>query len=187
LPDYTNVAALRGYIDGRFAPDERSTVMALPKGAGSRMRAADTLPAHPQPIVHVLVPSGVGDAPAAQPLIRSWAYSWENMHDGLAGVAIDLPALDLPATHDGVIPLDIRIKDPIWPARDMIDVSVSVKPGQARTLWLDLRDRILTADSLWITIASAAPGFNAASLDGGEVRLVFKDRKEAITEHVADR
>jgi hypothetical protein len=190
-PDYTNVAALRDYIAGRFAPDERSMVMALPKGAGSRKRAAGSLPAHPQPIVHVLVPSGVGDAPAAQPLIRSWAYSWENMHDGLDGIAIDLPALDLPATHDGpdgkVIPLDIRIKDPIWPARDMIDVSVSVKPGQKRTLWLDLRDRILTADSLWIAIASAAPGFNAASLDGAEVRLVFKDRREALKEHVADR
>ena len=191
LPDYTNVAALRDYIDGRFAPDERSTVMALPKGAGSRSRDAASLPATPQPIVHVLVPSGVGDAPAAQPLIRSWAYSWENMHDGLDGVAIDIPALDLPATHDGpdgkVIPLNIRIKDPIWPARDMIDVSVAVKPGQKRTLWLDLRDRILTADSLWLSIASAAPGFNASSLDGAEVRLVFKDRKQALQQHITDR
>ena len=187
LPDYTNIAALRDYIDGRFAPDERSVVMALPKGAGSRKRSADTLPAQPRPIVHVLVPSGVGDAPAAQPLIRSWAYSWENMHDGLDGVALDLPALDLPPTHDGLIPLNIRIKDPIWPARDMIDISVSVRPGQKRTLWLDLRDRILTADSLWISIASAAPGFTAASLDGAEVRLVFKDRREALKEHVADR
>lgn len=187
LPDYTNIASLRDYIDGRFAPDERSTVMALPKGAGSRKRAADSLPAKPMPIVHVLIPSGVGDAPAAQPLIRSWAHSWENMYDGLDGVAIDIPALDLPATHDGLIPLNIRIKDPIWPARDMIDVSVSVKPGEARTLWLDLRDRILTADSLWISVASAAPGFNAASLDGAEVRLVFKERKEAIKQHVADR
>ncbi len=187
LPDYLNITSLRDYIDGRYPQAERSTVMALPKGAGSRRRDADSLPAAPLPIVHVLIPSGVGDAPAAQPLIRSWAHSWENMHDGLDGVAIDIPALDLPATHDGLIPLNIRIKDPIWPARDMIDVSVSVKPGEKRTLWLDLRDRILTADSLWISIASAAPGFNAASLDGGEVRLVFKDRQQAITEHVADR
>ncbi len=187
LPDYTNITSLRDYIEGRFAPDERSTVMALPKGAGSRKRGADSLPAKPMPIVHVLVPSGVGDAPAAQPLIRSWAHSWENMYDGLDGVAIDIPAMDLPATHDGLIPLNIRIKDPIWPARDMIDVSVSVKPGEARTLWLDLRDRILTADSLWISVASAAPGFNAASLDGAEVRLVFKPRKEATKQHVADR
>lgn len=187
LPDYTNITSLRAYIDGRYPQAERSTVMALPKGAGARKRDADTLPAEPLPIVHVLIPSGVGDAPAAQPLIRSWAYSWENMYDGLDGVAIDIPALDLPATHDGLIPLNIRIKDPIWPARDMIDVSVSVKPGEKRTLWLDLRDRILTADSLWISIASAAPGFNATSLDGAEVRLVFKDREQAKQEHIADR
>ena len=187
LPDYTNLDALRHYINGRYPQAERSTVMALPKGAGSRRRGADTLPAQPRPVVHVLVPSGVGDAPANQPLIRSWAHSWENMHDGLDGVAIDLPALDLPATHDGVIPLNIRIKDPIWPARDMIDVSVSVQPGQKRTLWLDLRDRILTADSLWLSIASAAPGFDAAALDGAEIRMVFKPRREALAEHVADR
>ena len=187
LPDYTNVQGLRDYIDGRFLEPRRSTVMALPKGAGSRNRDAQSLPAAPAPLVHILVPSGVGDAPAAQPLIRSWAYSWENMHDGLDGVAIDLPALDLPATQDGLIPLNIRIKDPIWPARDMIDVSVSVRPNQKRTLWLDTRDRILTADSLWISVASAAPGFNAAALDGAQIRLVFKDRAEARKEHIADR
>ena len=187
LPDYTNVQGLRDYIDGRFLEPRRSTVMALPKGAGSRNRDAQSLPAAPAPLVHILVPSGVGDAPAAQPLIRSWAYSWENMHDGLDGVAIDLPALDLPATQNGLIPLNIRIKDPIWPARDMIDVSVSVRPNQKRTLWLDTRDRILTADSLWISVASAAPGFNAAALDGAQIRLVFKDRAEARKEHIADR
>lgn len=187
LPDYENLATLRDYINGRFPAAERSMVMALPGRAGSRTRDAHSLPSDPAPIVHVLVPSGVSDAPAAQPLIRSWAHSWENMHDGLDGVAIDIPALDLPPTHDGVIPLNIRVKDPIWPARDMIDVSVSVRPGTARTVWLDLRDRILTPDSLWISIASAAPGFHAASLDGGEVRLVFKSRQEALKEHVADR
>ena len=187
LPDYLNITTLREYIDGRYPVAERSTVMALPKGAGSRRRNAETLPANPLPIVHVLVPSGVGDAPAAQPLIRSWAHSWENMYDGLDGVAIDLPALNLPAVRDGLIPLNIRIKDPIWPARDMIDVSVSVKPNEKRTLWLDLRDRILTADSLWISIASGAPGFNAASLDGAEIRMVYKARAEAKKEHVADR
>jgi hypothetical protein len=79
------------------------------------------------------------------------------------------------------------VKDPIWPQRDMIDVQVSVRPGEARTLWLDLRDRILTGDSLYLTVASAAPDFGATSLDGMGVRLVFKDRAEAIKEHVADR
>ncbi|ASR42535.1 hypothetical protein BEN78_03155 [Xanthomonas citri pv. mangiferaeindicae] len=189
--DYTNLAELRGYIEGRFAPEERSTVIALPGRAAYRKRAPASADAPRQPVVHVLIPSGIGDAPAAQPLIRSWAHSWENMYDGLDGIAIDLPALDLPATHtvDGTaaIPLNIRIKDPIWPARDMIDVSVSVRPGQARTLFLDMRDRILTDDSLWISIASAAPGFDGAALDGAQIRMVYKPRAEALVEHVADR
>lgn len=189
--DYTNLADLRSYIEGRFAPEERSMALALPGRAAFRTRATPTAPGTTQPIVHVLIPSGIGDAPAAQPLIRSWAHSWENMYDGLDGIAIDIPALDLPATHsvDGAaaIPLNIRIKDPIWPARDMIDVSVSVTPGEKRTLWLDMRDRILTQDSLWISIASAAPGFDATALDGAEVRMVYKPREDAIAEHVADR
>lgn len=190
-PDYTDLDRLERYIAGRFAPAKRSTVIALPARAASRPRGPASLPAHPLPIVQVLVPASLGAAPAAQPLTRSWAYGWENMHDGLDGIAIDLPALDLPASDDGpdgkVIPLDIRVKDPLWPARDMIDVAVSVKPGQPRTLWLDLRDRILGDDSLWISIASAAPGFNAKSLDGARIRLVFKDRRQALKEHVADR
>ena len=88
---------------------------------------------------------------------------------------------------DGLIPLNIRVKDPIWPQRDLIDVSVSVRPGEARTLWLDTRDRILTDDSLYLTIASAAPDFGPADLKGMNIRLVFKDREAAKAEHVADR
>jgi hypothetical protein len=87
----------------------------------------------------------------------------------------------------GPIPLNIRVHDPLWPGRDMIDVSVSVRPGEARTLWLDLRDRILPEGSLGLTIASAAPDFNADSLNGAKLRLVFKERAAALPEHVADR
>ncbi len=188
-PDYANLAPLRDYIAGRYPEGERDTVVALPAKAPARKRG-DAPPsasgAH-MPVVHVLVPSTLGDPPPDQPLMRSWAYGWENMYDGLDGIAIDLPALDLPAVQDGLIPLNIRVKDPVWPARDMIDVSVSVAPKQARTLWLDLRDRILGDDSLMLSIASAAPGFDRAALDGARIRLVFKPRAEAKIEHVADR
>jgi hypothetical protein len=139
------------------------------------------------PIVHVLIPSNFGDAPPGRPLARAWNYGWENSHDGLDGVALDLPAIHAKPDARGLIALDIRVKDPIWPERDMIDVQVAVKPGEARTLWLDLRDRLLTGDSLYLTIASSAPDFGAASLDGMGVRLVFKDRAEARKEHVTDR
>jgi len=70
----------------------------------------------------------------------------------------------------------------------MIDVSFSVRAGERHTLWLDLRDRILpNGKPLYLTIASASPEFSAASLEGAELRLVFKPWKDAAAEHVADR
>lgn len=38
-----------------------------------------------------------------------------------------------------------------------------------------------------LSIAAAAPGFDANALDGTQLQLVFKPRNEAIKEHVADR
>jgi hypothetical protein len=196
-PAFAALSGLNSYIAGRYPVDERTIVVALPAGAGAGRAAAGagnaaatTAAQHEEgaaPIVHVLIPSGFGEALPGKPLARSWNYGWENVHDGLDGIALDIPALKATPGKDGLIPLNIRVKDPIWPGRDMIDVSVSVKPGQKRTLWLDLRDRILTEDSLFLSIASAAPDFGAASLDGMNVRLVFKDRADALREHIADR
>lgn len=196
-PAFAALSTLNAYIAGRYAPDERTTVVALPAGAsagraaaGAGNAAATTEAKHVEgaaPIVHVLIPSGFGEAFPGKPSARSWNYGWENVHDGLDGIALDIPALKATPGADGLIPLNIRVKDPIWPGRDMIDVSVSVRPGQKRTLWLDLRDRILTDDSLFLTIASAATDFGAQSLDGMKVRLVFKDRAAALPEHIADR
>ena len=194
-PDFAALDSLEAYIAGRYPADERSTVVALPPGAdhaapgaasaaaaGTAVRSAAS-----EPIVHILIPSDFSPAEPDKPLARAWNYTWANVHDGLDGIALDLPALHCRPNKDGLIPLDIRVKDPIWPDRDMIDVQVSVKPGEARTLWLDLRDRILTNDSFYLTIASASPDFDARSVDGMHVRLVFKDRAAALKEHIADR
>ena len=187
VADYLNLADLNSYIAGRHPAGERATVVALPEGAPSRKRPASDAAPKGLPIVHVLIPSNFGDAPANLPLARAWAYGWENTRDGLDGIAIDIPALTFGASDGELVPLNIQIKDPIWPGRNMIDVSVSVKPGEARTVWLDLRDRILTADSLYLSIASASAAFDTLALDGAKIRLVFKDRDAAKTEHVADR
>jgi hypothetical protein len=194
-PARPQLADLARFIDGRYPPEERTTVLAVPSSGGKAAAGAGdaastrkrTEQGHAAPIVHILIPSGFGDALPAEPLARAWNYGWENAHDGLDGVAIDIPALDVTPNADRLIPLDIRIKDPIWPERDMIDVQVSVRPHEARTLWLDLRDRILTADPLYLSIASAAPDFGAKAIDGMAIRLVFKDRDAAKVEHVADR
>ena len=184
-PDSPDLDELNAYVSGRFPPEERSTVVALPEGAPQRPRLADTKGR--LPIVHIMIPFEFGASPAAQPLYRSWGYGWENMADALDGVAIDLPPLKVKATHEGVFPLNIQVKDPIWPGRNMMDVSVSVKPGEARTIWLDTRDRILPNRSLYLTIAGAGADFNAAMLDGMKIRLVFKDRNDGLAEHIADR
>lgn len=184
-PDYLNLVDLNAYIAGRHPAGERATVVAIPEGAPNRPRPATDLTAKGLPIVHVLIPSGFGDAPAAKPLARNWAYGWENARDGLDGIAIDIPAL--PGAAGAIIPLNIQVKDPIWPGRNMIDVSVSVKAGEARTVWLDLRDRILTADSLYLTLAADSADFGPKALDGAKIRLVLKDRDKAKAEHIQDR
>jgi hypothetical protein len=184
-PDYLNLTDLNAYIAGRHPAGERATVVAVPDAAPTRTRPASDLTAPGLPIVHMLIPSGFGDAPAGKPLARNWAYGWENARDGLDGVAIDIPAL--PGAAGATIPLNIQIKDPIWPGRNMIDVSVSVKAGEARTVWLDLRDRILATESLYLTIAADSEAFGPKALDGAKIRLVFKDRDLAKAEHVADR
>ncbi|MDO6413355.1 LamG-like jellyroll fold domain-containing protein [Sphingomonas sp. BIUV-7] len=194
-PDLAVLTDLNAFIASRYAPDERSTLLAMPiggaraaVGAGDAAAAgAAVRPKGLAPIVHILIPAGFGEAPPGRPFARAWAYGWQNIHDGLDGIAIDIPALKLKPRPDGLIPLNIKVKDPIWPGRDMIDLSVSVRPNEKRTLWLDLRDRILSNDSLYLTMASAAPDFDAQALDGAAIRLVFKDRAAALEEHVADR
>ncbi len=181
--DSPDLTELTRFIAGRFPPEERTTVVALPDGAPQRKATPDAGPR--RPIVHVLIPYELGASPADEPLYRSFNYGWENIADALDGVAIDLPALK--SAGGNPIALNVQVKDPIWPMRNLIDVSVSVPPGEKRTLWLDTRDRILPNRSLYLTIAAGDPAFDAAALDGAKIRLVFKDRAAGLPEHIADR
>ncbi|HWD26610.1 MAG TPA: hypothetical protein VG387_05570 [Rhizomicrobium sp.] len=183
---YPTLDDLRTYIHGRFMADERQTVVALPDGAPTASaRAAQTAPS--LPLVHILIPADLRTPRPGLPQSH-YGYGWANMDAGLDGIEIVLPPLKAAATHGGLLPLNIQVKDPIWPARDLMDVSVSVKPGEARAIFLDSRDRLLPNDtSLYLTIAAAGGGFDAASLDGAKVRLVFKPRAAALPEHIADR
>ncbi|HXC53939.1 MAG TPA: LamG-like jellyroll fold domain-containing protein [Rhizomicrobium sp.] len=184
--DYPTLDSLIAFVKGRFVADERATVVALPDGApAAAPRAAETAPS--LPIVHVLIPADLR-TPRAGLAQSHYGYGWQLIDGGLDGIAIDLPALNVKPTHGALLPLNIQVKDPIWPARNLMDISVSVKPGEARTLWLDTRDRLLPPDtSLYLTIAAAGGGFSAASLDGTRIRLIFKPRDKALPEHVADR
>lgn len=188
---------LTGYIQGRFPAGEQTVMIAAPGGAAgdprsavgrnarSRMApAAAGVPA--APVLQVLIPADFRAVQADEG--HGGTYGWENMHAGLDGIALDLPALHLKPAHGGIIPMNIRIADPIWPMRAMLDISFSVKPDQPYTLWLDTRDRLLpNGKSLWLSIASASPEFTSAALEGARLRLVFKPWDAALPEHIADR
>ena len=173
--DAPSLAPLTQFIADRYPTDERATLVAVPavtKTAPPKVsREKPAVIAPRLPLVHVLVPN-----------------SWDKLPDGLDGIAIDLPGLNVQPTHGASIPLNVRVKDPLWPLRDMLDFSFTVKPGEARTLWLDLRDRMLPPGrALYLTIAGAGADFGATSLEGATLRLVFKPREAARAEHEADR
>jgi hypothetical protein len=188
--DNPSIQPLRAFIAGRFAPDERTTIVAEPGGptrpGRQRRNLQSTAAAQTSlPIVHVIIPADFREVQGAG---HGGSYGWENMHAGLDGIAIDLPALNIKPTHGDVIPMNIEVKDPLWPMRDMLDFNFSVKPGEPHTLWLDTRDRILpNLKSLYLTIASASSEFGSDSLEGAQVRLVFKRYEDALPEHTSDR
>jgi hypothetical protein len=170
-----SLSTIVGFIRGRYAADERSMLLAEPVGGNVPPSTAPALSIETSPdnvpLVHILIPD-----------------TWDSIDGGLDGIAIDLPALSLRATHGDVVPMNIQVKDPLWLMRDMMDFTFSVRPGQARTLWLDLRDRILPANAgFLIDIAAAGSDFNASMLEGAQVRLIFKSREAARPEHELDR
>ena len=173
-PSAKSLQPLLAFINGRYPPDERSTLVASPTNA--KQPAAPAASAS-LPLLHVLIPCDSGKAP-----------SFDSIDGGLDGIALDLPALTCTPTHGQLIALNIQVKDPLWPLRDMLDFTFSVKPGEAKTLWLDLRDRLLpSGKALYLTIASASPDFSTASLAGAELRLIFKPKEAARAEHEIDR
>ena len=176
--------SLLKFIDGRYLPDERTAMVAIP--ATSKQKPVTKAAEKSLPLVHVLIPF---DSQILFPSDKiDSLYDWKRIDGGLDGIAIDLPAMKVKPTAQGLISLNIQIKDPIWPMRNMLDFSFSIKPGEARILWLDTRDRILArGKSLYVTLASASPDFGPQSLMGAQIRLIFKPWKEAYREHVQDR
>ncbi|MEK6336219.1 MAG: LamG-like jellyroll fold domain-containing protein [Acidobacteriota bacterium] len=170
-----SIEPIEKFIAGRYLEDERATILGLADNqARSAPQTPNTGPAPTTslPLVHVIVP----------------ALAWQEISDGLDGIAVDLPALKVKPVGGAYIPLNIQVKDPLWPQRNLLDFSFSVKPGEPRTLWLDTRDRILPpGKALYLTIASASDGFGPLALEGTRLRLIFKPRAQAMREHELDR
>jgi hypothetical protein len=162
---HESLEAVEQFIAGRYAADERWKLYAQPASAplvGKSLPTPGGLP-----VVHVLVPNG-----------------WDQRTDGLDGIAFELPA---GISSAQTLALNVRVHDPLWPMRDAFDFSASVPTGEAHTLWLDLRDRLLPPGrALWLTLAFSEP-VDWAALQGAKLRLVFKPRDVARAEHELDR
>ncbi|MCK4854338.1 MAG: LamG domain-containing protein, partial [Bacteroidales bacterium] len=137
---------LAAFIAGRYPAGERTimtgTGLVVETGPGSVSTAAPS-DGDALPFIHMIIP-------------------YNNISDhGLDGLEIEIPALPVAPTHSGLFPMNIRVKDPLWPMRDLADFSFSVKPNTAFTLWIDTRDRILPEGlALYITLAGAGKGLS---------------------------
>ena len=160
---------LSAFIRGRYPADEQTIMVGIPEGrSGNNLKG--TVSTSSYPFINIMIP-----------------YS-DKSEIGLDGIEIQLPALSVTPTHNGVFPINIRIKDPLWQMRDLADFSFSVKPGEAQTLWIDTRDRILPKDrALYITIAGAGADLTPDILTGTRVNLIYKKKESARAEHEQDR
>ncbi len=168
---------ITAFIQGRYPADERAMMLGVAEGGksgsssgGSRTGHDAPPPPSSHPFIHVLIP-------------------YEEIPDaGLDGIVLELPGLEVEATHDGVFPLNVRVKDPLWEMRDLVDFSFSVEPGQPQTVWLDSRDRMVPQGrGLYLTIAGAGADLTPEALEGAKVRLVYTSKEQALTEHIIDR
>ena len=192
--NHPQLMEMEKYVHNRFQPEERMMLLAVPYNnrLGTKVDAdtSHSINRNSMPIVHVVIPQDMKDIDVSGVKNgRSMLYSWVNMYGGLDGIRIELPALDVqPQTTDGLFPMNIQIKDPIWKLRNMFDFSFSVKPNESRVLWLDMRDRILPNDQpLYITLVGSGADFSSEMLKGMKIELIFKPFEEAKKEHVEDR
>ena len=189
-----NTKSVEEFIHWRYMPDEISIMQGL--STSSPRNAPNVTGSKPGslPLVHIVIPSDFRSTGLNSSVLddknmpRFVSYTWHNMNAGLDGIRITLPAMNVQPIADGLFPMNIQVKDPVWPLRNMFDFSFSVKPNEERVLWLDLRDRILPNDkALYLTIAGGGADFTTDLLEGARIELVFKDREEAKAEHVIDR
>ncbi len=183
ISDLAGDAALErieSFILGRYPADEQMMMLGVSEDispnnnifqrTASAMAPEEARPRPSMPLVHILIPhEHIGDT-------------------GLDGIKLELPALNVQATHNESIPLNIRVKDPLWEMRDLLDFSFSVKPGESYALWLDTRDRILPEGrGLYVTLAAASADFSNQAIKGTRLTLVYNRKETALAEHIPDR
>lgn len=207
--DNPRLATIEQWIDGRHPEGERQKLLALPENknknkisfAGGK-KLEKSASGNDLPLFHIIIPNDVRDLTdyltpsltgtkastsdtGLATITRSLNYSWRYMQGGLDGIELSLPAL---SDATAPIQLNIQVKDPLWPMRNMLDFTCTVNPYEPHTLWLDTRDRILPIDKpLYLTLAASDTNFSIEQLGSLGIQLVFKAYEEAKKEHVEDR
>ena len=90
----SSLDSITRFISGRYTPDERATMIAQLDDSTAKATGNSPALTNAMPLVHILIP----------------ADAWQNINDGLDGVAIDLPALHVQPISNGLFPLNIQIK-----------------------------------------------------------------------------
>ena len=168
-----SLAKVAAFIDGRYPEGEQTKMIGrglLEKTVNEPVSTPAPSSSSSLPFIHIIIP-----------------YKYYQDH-GLDGLEIEIPALTVTPTHGELFPMNIRIKDPLWPMRDLADFSFSVKPNTPHTLWIDTRDRMLPeGQALYLSLVAAGKELNAEALEGSQIRLVYKSKDEAKAEHELDR
>ncbi|GEM_PF-7005044 len=152
------------YVNWRYLGDERNICIGLKK-----------------PVRYNSIPAGL---PIANILIP---YA-NKSKDGLDGIEMTIPAMRLMDTVGGCFNVNIRIHDPLWQSREMMNFTFRMRAGEPKKIWFDLRDRILPDNRiLYITFTASAADFKSDLLQNMLVKLYFKPLKEALVEHIEDR
>ncbi len=164
----TGVAAVRQFVQGRFMRDERATLLGSANPVSPGTQDASVME-NMLPLLHLIMPYHADD------------------RVGMDGLILHLPALQGTPTHGRYLLVNVQVKDPLWIYRNLIQFTFAVLPGEAKTIWLDTRDRILPeGKALYATVAFSGP-VTAASCSDIAAELVYKPAELAKAEHCADR
>ncbi len=167
------IQEIQNFIKGRFQTDERMCFCGIRKGEERKNKQQERSGRDKPcflPIAHFMLPYG----------------SQEGL--GFDGLLLHIPSLCVrPASPDGLIYVNVQVKDPLWQYRNLIQFTFALRPGKERDIWLDTRDRLLPeGKAMYVTLAFSEP-VETRELREVRMDMVYKSGEEAKQEHIEDR
>lgn len=108
--------------------------------------------------------------------------------EAIEAVEIIFPEKSFQAVLSDVVPCNVRIHDPSWPDRALLDYSFSLPCNEQRTLYFRHRRRVLRPqDDLLISIVAFGYGKESDLIKDLKIRVHYSTVEMAKSEHVEDR